>query len=141
MAILDLKPRKVDGVDGPSNDSGIMQDVYGQARHDEMFSNLFSTQGVGALGGNTEPRADGMSDALRQTEIDVERQIQIARAMEPWYACGYCGVKKTSCSTGKDGRVRIRCECGGKHRDGKARMHANWRPCSAVSKQNVYAHR
>ena len=42
------------------------------------------------------------------------------------YECGYCGERKVSTSTGGDGRVRIRCECGGKHGDLKARMHAKW---------------
>jgi len=43
------------------------------------------------------------------------------------YQCGYCKVVKVSTSTGGDGRVRIRCECGGKHQDGKPRMHAKWK--------------
>jgi len=42
------------------------------------------------------------------------------------YECGYCGSVKASTSAGSDGRVRIRCECGGKHGDGKSRMHAKW---------------
>eukprot|EP00658_Telonema_sp_P-2_P011797 TRINITY_DN1451_c0_g2_i1.p1 TRINITY_DN1451_c0_g2~~TRINITY_DN1451_c0_g2_i1.p1 ORF type:complete len:213 (-),score=31.11 TRINITY_DN1451_c0_g2_i1:504-1142(-) len=42
------------------------------------------------------------------------------------YQCGYCGAIKPSNSVGSDGRVRIRCKCGGKHRDGKPRMHAMW---------------
>lgn len=45
------------------------------------------------------------------------------------YTCVYCGVRKTSTSAGVDGRVRIRCECGGKRRDNKPRMHAMWHPC------------
>eukprot|EP00656_Telonema_subtile_P048108 TRINITY_DN5652_c0_g1_i2.p1 TRINITY_DN5652_c0_g1~~TRINITY_DN5652_c0_g1_i2.p1 ORF type:complete len:179 (+),score=21.31 TRINITY_DN5652_c0_g1_i2:164-700(+) len=44
------------------------------------------------------------------------------------YRCGYCGAVKPSTSVGSDGRVRIRCKCGGKHRDGKPRMHAMWNP-------------
>ena len=48
------------------------------------------------------------------------------------YECGYCGERKVSTSTGGDGRVRIRCECGGKHGDRKARMHAKWTLCAAV---------
>jgi len=45
------------------------------------------------------------------------------------YQCGYCKVNKVSTSTGGDGRVRIRCECGGKHQDGQPRMHAKWKLC------------
>jgi len=44
------------------------------------------------------------------------------------YRCGYCSVKKMSTSTGKDGLVRIQCECGGKHQDSKPRLHARWHP-------------
>lgn len=43
------------------------------------------------------------------------------------YKCGYCSICKTSTSHGADGETRIRCDCGGKHRDGKSRMHANWK--------------
>lgn len=53
------------------------------------------------------------------------------------YRCGYCGVRKTSTSAGGDGRVRIRCECGGKRRDGKPRMHAMWHPCHTVIDDTV----
>lgn len=42
------------------------------------------------------------------------------------YECGYCFTRKVSTSSGSDGRVRIRCECGGKHQDRVARMHAKW---------------
>jgi len=42
------------------------------------------------------------------------------------YVCGYCGARKVSTSRSVDGRVRIRCECGGKHGDSKPRMHAKW---------------
>jgi len=51
------------------------------------------------------------------------------------YECGYCAVRKVSSSSGSDGRVRIRCECGGKHADGKARMHARWRPTGSGQAQ------
>jgi len=45
------------------------------------------------------------------------------------YQCGYCGKVKSSSSVGNDGRVRIRCECGGKYGDNKCRMHAKWNLC------------
>jgi len=51
-----------------------------------------------------------------------ERQLE-----EPVYSCAYCGTKKTSTSAASDGRVRIRCKCGGKYADNKPRMHANWK--------------
>lgn len=53
------------------------------------------------------------------------------------YRCGYCRKLKTSSSTGGDGRVRIRCECGGKHRDSKPRMHAMWLQVSGSSSPDV----
>jgi len=46
------------------------------------------------------------------------------------YSCGYCGERKISASTGSDGRVRIRCDCGGKHKDTKSRLHAKWTCCT-----------
>jgi len=46
------------------------------------------------------------------------------------YQCGYCGERKISTSAGGDGRVRIRCECGGKHADNQPRMHAKWKMCT-----------
>eukprot|EP00658_Telonema_sp_P-2_P026645 TRINITY_DN20779_c0_g1_i4.p2 TRINITY_DN20779_c0_g1~~TRINITY_DN20779_c0_g1_i4.p2 ORF type:complete len:108 (+),score=24.94 TRINITY_DN20779_c0_g1_i4:77-400(+) len=46
------------------------------------------------------------------------------------YVCGYCGTRKVSTSIGRDGRVRIRCDCGGKHSDGVPRMHAKWSLCN-----------
>jgi len=49
-----------------------------------------------------------------------------ARGTEQDYRCGYCGLRRTSASSCTDGRVRIRCPCGGLHRDGKPRMHAKW---------------
>lgn len=42
------------------------------------------------------------------------------------FECGYCKRVKPSNSEGSDGRVRIRCECGGKHKDNIPRMHAQW---------------
>lgn len=42
------------------------------------------------------------------------------------YVCGYCSRRRTSTSSSSDGRVRIRCPCGGQHLDGKSRMHATW---------------
>lgn len=42
------------------------------------------------------------------------------------FECGYCGARKLSTSQARDGRVRIRCECGGRYGDRKTRMHARW---------------
>lgn len=53
------------------------------------------------------------------------------------YECGYCKVRKVSTSTGGDGRVRIRCECGGKHSDGRPRMHAKWKLCRELSQPDA----
>lgn len=48
------------------------------------------------------------------------------------FECGYCNSKKISMSTGRDGHVRIRCECGGKHGDNKTRMHAKWKAVRVI---------
>lgn len=49
-----------------------------------------------------------------------------AHGIEHNYVCGYCGTERKSASACSDGRVRIRCSCGGQHEDGKVRMHAYW---------------
>jgi len=65
-----------------------------------------------------------------QAEVTAERPSKKSNTgcHEGWtdYQCSYCGKIKTSTSAGADGRVRIRCECGGKHRDNTPRMHAMW---------------
>jgi hypothetical protein len=41
------------------------------------------------------------------------------------YECGYCCTRKVHLTGAED--IQIRCECGGKHQDRVARMHAKWR--------------
>ena len=48
------------------------------------------------------------------------------------YICGYCGIHRTSASACSDGRIRIRCDCGGVRQDKVPRMHAHWKPLSGV---------
>ena len=48
------------------------------------------------------------------------------RGTERDYLCAHCGRRKTSSSACSDGRVRIRCECGGHRQDGQPRMHVSW---------------
>jgi len=52
---------------------------------------------------------------------------QAAAEVRVLYRCTYCGKTKSSTSHGGDGRVRIRCKCGGKYADNKDRLHANWK--------------
>lgn len=65
---------------------------------------------------------------------EIEKFLDEATVEVPqWksmYECIYCGnVKETTSSQGaSDGRVKIRCKCGGKRGDGQARMHTMWRP-------------
>lgn len=54
--------------------------------------------------------------------IDVPELVSLVK-----YQCGYCSRVKDSVSTASDGRTRIRCECGGKYRDNRPRMHAMWK--------------
>lgn len=76
-----------------------------------------------------KPKAIVVSDApVVHREGYMRSKAHEARGVEQDYACGYCGHARTSASACSDGRVRIRCACGGKHRDGKPRMHANWKP-------------
>lgn len=54
------------------------------------------------------------------------------------YSCKYCGTVKTSASLCNDGRVRIRCTCGGQRQDGVPRMHAKWQPLQEGIEQLQY---
>jgi len=84
-----------------------------------------SASGSGASGDD--------SSHLKMMEVQDDK----VRYME--YECGYCSQYKVSTSSGADGRVRIRCECGGKHRDRKPRMHAKWvaRPGCGGSQEHL----
>jgi len=63
---------------------------------------------------------------MRTTSSQLSYKLEeVAEDMDT-YVCNYCKRHKLSASNGQDGRVRIRCECGGKHRDGTSRMHAQW---------------
>lgn len=68
--------------------------------------------------------AQDFGDAPRRNMQDTCTLGPTAHAA---YQCGYCGITKLSTSAGGDGRVRIRCDCGGRRLDGKPRMHAMWR--------------
>jgi len=67
-----------------------------------------------------------LEDAKLTFRDKIKKPCKKQRALT--YKCGYCSVKKSSTSTGKDGLVRIQCECGGKHQDSKPRLHARWFP-------------
>ena len=75
-------------------------------------------------------RAQPNSQILPATKIKGQKRPKASRnaSKEHDYVCGYCRRVKTSSSSCSDGRVRIRCECGGQHQDGKPRMHATWSP-------------
>ena len=60
--------------------------------------------------------------ASKRTKSSVQRIC----GLEQVYICGYCDQRKTSTARCADGRVRIRCKCGGQHKDGQNRMHATW---------------
>jgi len=69
--------------------------------------------------------ADGHTVIMKADKVP-SNEIQ-AVDTRPLYQCGYCQALKPSEGAGTYGKgVRIRCECGGKHADGKTRMHANW---------------
>jgi len=75
-------------------------------------------------------RAQSNSQILPATKIKGHKRPKAHRdaSKEHDYVCGYCRRVKTSSSSCSDGRVRIRCECGGQYQDGKPRMHATWSP-------------
>jgi len=63
---------------------------------------------------------------LEENQRSCKRQAKETTVGMCMYVCNYCKRHKPSASKGQDGRVRIRCECGGRHRDGTSRMHAQW---------------
>merc|ERR1711865_544387 len=73
-----------------------------------------------------------LNNKRHPSETTFSHEYQRAKAhkgqgVEQQFTCGYCKRVKTSSSC-SDGRVRIRCECGGQHLDNKPRMHATWTP-------------
>lgn len=73
-----------------------------------------------------EKKPENEDDEVNTDEKPAKKSKDNSGCSEGWidYQCSYCGSIKTSTSAGADGRVRIRCECGGKHRDNRPRMHA-----------------
>ena len=65
----------------------------------------------------------------------------VARAMKLHFGVSQCTMTLLTLDgalfCAGDGRVRIRCDCGGKHGDGKSRMHANWRRVEPKSKKEI----
>jgi len=78
-------------------------------------------------GGRIQKRQSNMGARVRSCD-DLSSVAEEAELDYMEYECCYCSARKVSMSAGGDGRVRIRCECGGKHQDRKPRMHAKWVP-------------
>jgi len=66
------------------------------------------------------------SEAYQSQRIAHEMQSSGDLVRLCKYVCGYCNRTKLSASIGHTGRIRIRCECGGKHHDSVPRMHGMW---------------
>ena len=74
-------------------------------------------------------------ESVPPTDSSQSKLVQVTT-----YTCGYCGRYaffssalfahfSDSCkvsATSQNGRVRIRCNCGGMHRDGTSRLHGMW---------------
>merc|ERR1712166_399029 len=73
----------------------------------------------------TAPSGSQWGD-IEESPRSCKRQVTESAVDRYMYVCNYCGRHKLSASKGQDGRVRIRCECGGKYKDGVPRMHAQW---------------
>ena len=83
------------------------------------------------------PKRESKVTALRGPEGRVRHDYKPSKAHKALgviqdYICGYCGIHRTSASACSDGRVRIRCECGGLRQDNVPRIHAHWKPLSGV---------
>ena len=62
----------------------------------------------------------------KRGRIESRKHVEECSNAQVAYKCGYCSEVRISSSNCTDGRVRIRCSCGGKHQDQKPRMHAKW---------------
>jgi hypothetical protein len=106
-------------------------------------------EGTGESHWDVVGRSRSLSSPLSSsTKIPIRKKIQKPsvkkaaagsdeKAVEVEFQCGYCNAIKGSMSTGGDGHVRIRCKCGGKHGDGKMRMHARWKMLGPVRQINT----
>ena len=90
--------------------------MFGEAMDNSMAASNSVVDSHGTKGTSLEAKASAVALPSAQ-----------AAAGHVLYACGYCGERKESASCGKDGRVRIRCKCGGRYADGQNRMHAHWK--------------
>jgi len=73
---------------------------------------------------------------LSDSGVEFDKRVALVHLLK--YTCEYCSTERESTSTGQDGRIRIRCECGGKHADGVPRMHAMWRLSSEVENESSF---
>jgi hypothetical protein len=94
-----------------------------------LSSNLSTHSGTNSDSSNATIPCDETEPPPKEVKklpAAKEKEDKSPAVME--FECGYCGGLKVSGSNGTDGRIRVRCECGGRHRDNKPRMHAKWIP-------------
>jgi hypothetical protein len=109
-----------------------------------MSSTTFDLVAPKCENANTQEIAGDQEDTISVLDEcsieDIADIMRVVQDSEDWptppvkhfssvvrYACQYCGKVKTSMSAGGDGRVRIRCECGGKRGDKRLRLHTHWK--------------
>eukprot|EP00656_Telonema_subtile_P056321 TRINITY_DN8967_c0_g1_i2.p1 TRINITY_DN8967_c0_g1~~TRINITY_DN8967_c0_g1_i2.p1 ORF type:complete len:241 (-),score=22.22 TRINITY_DN8967_c0_g1_i2:45-767(-) len=102
--------------------------LAGKAQHRNTANHPTPAQSVGCPSNVAPTGCNGQLSAQPGTDGYMRSKAHEARGVEQKYLCGYCANVRTSASACGDGRVRIRCNCGGKHKDGTLRMHANWSP-------------
>jgi len=92
--------------------------------------------------GSRVPQIEIRPEHSKQIEGTVKAELEAQLFFSPdlvclmKYSCGYCGKIKVSASALISGRVRIRCECGGKNQDNVSRMHAMWNAVKADEKND-----
>merc|ERR1712166_560940 len=69
-------------------------------------------------------RHDEVADPIRIENLPLPDPHTGSLRQE--YICGYCDRRKPSIVRCVDGRVRLRCKCGGPQADGKLRLHSAW---------------
>ena len=97
-------------------------------------SNVHHRQGSKRSRSQTCGRHNEVADPIRMENPTLHDPH--TRSLRQDYICGYCDRGKTSMVRCVQGRVRLRCKCGGQQNDGKLRLHSNW--SIAGSRKNFF---
>ena len=90
------------------------------AKHTELQGLKFHKDSVPeSQSDNTARNLAAGALELQQSVQEINSSAQSVRGLVQVYTCGCCNRRKTSTVDCTEGRVGMRCECGGPHKDGK----------------------